>query len=121
MIPDDITYLKLSSLLLDSAVGVGSPVDDQIRGWTDDGPHMLYGLFSAKVLPELLGAEEKNVEVLRRIFDLFELMANHRDEDVRGVIGLSVCQELASNEMLLQKSQRYMGKATKKFCADIAS
>lgn len=116
-----ISYENMSRVLLDATRGCQCGFESEIKNWAEDGPHMLYGIFTAKVLPALFAQESDRKDVLERIFGLYEEAATHLDERVRGVIGLSVCQELASNEVLLQKSQRYMGKETKKLCADVIS
>ena len=119
MTQDEITYKNLDSKLVDIIPELEPEFDDEARNWASDGPHMLYGHLFARLLPKLFADERHNSELLKKIFLFFERIATHRDEDVRGVVGLSVCQEIAADEVILQRSQRYMGEMTKKFCAEL--
>ncbi|MBI2384494.1 MAG: hypothetical protein HYV14_00615 [Elusimicrobia bacterium] len=93
-----------------------SPED---RALADDGPHPFFAFVAGQVVPDLFADEVKNAELLERIFGFFEDLANHSNEDIRGIVGLSVCEKIASNEVLLQKFKRYAGSVTIKMCVDL--
>lgn len=116
---DDINYENVCRKLFEAVPELTPYYDDKMKGYEQDGPHVMYGMLLAQVLPELFEKEGDHADAIKKLFRFLELLASHPNEKVRGVVGLSTCQEITGNELVLQKSQKYMGKATKRFCEEL--
>jgi hypothetical protein len=89
------------------------------RSLADDGPHPFFAFIAGRIVPELLADEARNAEVLERVFGFFERLAADSDEDIRGIVGLSVCEKIVGNEVVIEKYKRYAGPKTIALCADV--
>jgi len=69
-------------------------------------------------IERLLKSERPDITALERAFSFLELLMSHSDAKVRDVADQSVCENIACDEVVLQKAQRYVGEATKKACAE---
>lgn len=114
---EDITYRTLNEGLFKAVPELSVYNDAAMKGYAEDGPHVMYGMLMSKALPVLFSKNQD--DVLKRLFAFLETLANHPDSDVQGVIGLTVCQEIVANEVVLQKAQRLMGTRTRHYCDDL--
>ncbi len=65
----------------------------------------------------LLKAERADEPQLRRIFGFLELLLGQQNLEARDVAEDAICENICSDEAVLQKAQKYMGASAKKYCA----
>lgn len=117
---EEIAYENMNRKVLEALPELGEAYrSEAAKGHDVDGPHVLFGMLFSKVLPALFASEDVNDALLKRIFSFLEVLANHPDVEIQNVIYLSVCEDLCCDEAVLQRAQKYMGKTTKRFCAEI--
>lgn len=116
---NDLTYQNVTRRFIDFFPELKMKIGTNGALLAEDGPHMFFGFVAGKILPGLFEDETRNSALLKRIFEFFEFVASDKDENVRGIVGLSVCEEVASNEVVLQKSRRYAGINTLKLCDEL--
>lgn len=63
----NIEYAELTDLLLPALDGIDSTITADIDSWKNDGPHMFYGIFCARVLPVLFSDEASNGAKIARV------------------------------------------------------
>lgn len=115
----NLTYQNVTRKFIDSFPELKMMLGTNGALLAEDGPHMFFGFIAGKILPGLFENETGNNALLKRIYEFFEFVASDKDENVRGIVGLSVCEEVVSNEAVLQKSRRYAGINTLKLCDEL--
>lgn len=120
MNPEEITYQNMNRKIVEAVPELRAAYDHAVaEGYDADGPHVLYEELFAGVLPKFFESECQNKNQLRKIFDFLENLANHPDAKIQNVVYVSVCESICSDEAVLQKAQKYLGKTTKRFCDEI--
>ena len=115
-----ITYGNLVEKMIDKIPELRDALEKESASWTEkQGPHILYGLVLFPALKSMLSAAEPDANLIQRVFDFLEILANHSEERVQEVVHNSVCENICSDEIVLQKAQKFMGPRTKIFCAMI--
>lgn len=71
-----------------------------------------------KHIEALLKAANPDDGQLRRVFAFVETLLGQQDLTVREIAQDTVCENICSDEVVLQKAQRYLGPAAKKYCAE---
>lgn len=119
---EEITYENMVHRLPEAVPALKAAYDKQIEYWEGEEPpvHPAYSMIVNDTLDELLGSNGvQSEDTVRQIFDFLEVLANHPDEKIQNVVYVSICEHIASNEFVLQKAQKYMGKTTREFCHEI--
>ena len=88
--------------------------------WWDEGlPHIVFGDVLNPYIINLLKTDKKE-EVLERIFDFLEHMANSNNIYVQEVLVTTVLERLGDEKAVLKKAKElYMGEQTKRLSDDI--
>jgi hypothetical protein len=81
--------------------------------------HLIYSFVFYRFIEDMFKAGKEDEAMLRRLFDFAELLVDHQDMYVDDVAHHAICTKIANNELVLQKSQKYMGPKMKKACAGI--
>lgn len=109
----EMTYENMSERLIELLPELRPGYEETMEWWDGDTPgnHVIYGDLLNPYLLSLLeqGGES---EALRRIFDFLEVIANHSDSDVRGVLTATVLWRLGGRKDLLPEASKYMGPET---------
>ena len=82
------------------------------------GPHVLYGNVLNNYVTELL-RENKNYEMIRRIFDFYEEMAKSQDEEVNNLLQVTLLEYLWDEKEIYIRALNYMLPATRRVNACI--
>lgn len=92
----------------------------QETAWLSEknSPYMVYEFVLYKHIAGLLKSKKEDESGLKKAFAFLEKLLSHSDGRVRDVADQSVCEAICSDEIVLQKAQRYMGPGAKKSCAD---
>lgn len=120
--PTEISFNNMVEKLLESVPELKQIHDRELRSWEGEWPgqHIAYArVVSDTIAAMLRGDSEEDPNLLIKIFNFLEILANHPDEHVQEVVHNSVCEDICSDELVLQKAGRFMGVTTKKFCRDI--
>lgn len=112
-------YRQTSFQFMDEFPDLKRFVRREDKELAEDGPHPFFSFVVTRIVAELLVNEAANRETLKRVFSFFERLATHTNEDIRGIVGLSVCESIASDEVVLEKYKRYAGPVTIKFCEEL--
>lgn len=122
MKPEEIRYEDLSALMVKAIPEVAQAYEKELHWWKDEKPGQ-HIIFADILVPHIVSLLEKGDrdEELKRVFEFLELLANHPDEHVQEVVHNSICEPICSNEVALQKSKKYMGPATVRFCSMIVT
>ena len=81
--------------------------------------HLIYGHVLNPSLMRWL-EEDNNPELLTRVFDHLEDLAQSSDPAIRNVVTVTVCERIDSSERALNVAQKYMGPNTRKLADAIA-
>lgn len=57
---------------------------------------------------------EDKLEVLQRIFNLFEIMATQGNDDVVNILSVTILERLGDDRKVIDTARKYMGKETRK-------
>lgn len=65
-------------------------------------------------MPEIIKLlnEDKNIELLKRIFDYFEEISNSEDNHLVNIFSITVLEILGNDRIILGVAQKYMGPKT---------
>lgn len=117
---EEITYENMVDKMIEALPELRSAFAKESASWTEvQGPHIIYSFVLYDSLKSAMNALEANQALIQRIFDFLEILANHPEEHVQEVVHNSVCENICSDEIVLQKAQKFMGKRTREFCAMI--
>ncbi len=116
---DNDNYRRTSFQFIEEFPELGASMRPEDRSLAHDGPHPFFAFVAGKIVPELLANEARNIELLRRVFGFFERLATDADDDIRGIVGLSVCEKIAGDEVVIEKYKKYAGPRTIALCADV--
>jgi len=116
----NLTYDSLEQAMKDAVPEVQDKYPELLRWHTD--PPGLYTLFAQVLKPVLLPAlsSSNDADLLRRIFDFFEAMADSTDVQVRNLLQVEILEQLASDKTKLSSAWPHMGEATKKITRETA-
>jgi hypothetical protein len=94
-----------------------------IRFYTDDpyhfpGPYFAFGAFTSYI--EALQESGLNPESLKKAYAFVEEMATSGDDEAHNIVGITMCEGLASGEFL-DNAFPHMGPVTRKTASEIAS
>ena len=82
------------------------------------GLHVIFGILVVPYLMELF--DNKEEELIKRMFSFFEKMAQSEDENVVGVLDATILESLIDQgREFLRGAKNYMGAETKKNCEHI--
>lgn len=113
----DITERNMMEKLLESIPEVKGRYEEEIE-WLDKDNHwVLCSFVLYQHIEALLKADMPDENQLRRIFSFLEDLLSQQDLTVRNIAEDAVCENICSDEVVLQKAQRYLGPAAKKYCA----
>lgn len=109
-------------MLLQSIPEIKQIYEDEIEWWDGEFPglHNIFGDVLNPYLVDLL-RNDKNEEILKRVFDFLEDMATCDDEYVKNVLMATVLEYLGDDRKILMASQKYMGSFTKKLSMEVES
>lgn len=79
------------------------------------GPYNFFDIVLMPHIRQLLHSEGHCLE-LQRAFNFFETLISHSEQELRDVVAVGVCEDLASDELALQRACRFMGPKTKESC-----
>ena len=123
MMPE-LTYEDLSERLVTTLPELQRAYDE-LLSWSRDGkpgPHVVYGDVLNPYLITLLETHsDEEYEVLRRIFDFLEVLANHEDKLVRQVAAVTVLERLWGLGDRWKVAQTFMGPETRRLAKTVAS
>jgi hypothetical protein len=116
---DDFRYADLVEEVRQRLPSLRGALDQFVEQWS--GEELPMHLAFSEVIYEGLSAAASRGpaeldEVAVPLFAFIERMALHPDSNVRNVAYVSLCEPLCANEALLQKSRKYMGSETRRFC-----
>jgi len=88
-----------------------------LRQWDDEipGAHIVYADLLCPWLERLLESPDSYENELRRAFAVLEKLVSEGSQGVRDVVGASVCEVLAAENML-DRARAFMGPATHQLC-----
>ncbi len=90
----------------------------EVANWLDkDNDRVLYSFVLYRQIEALLKSSRPDDGQLRKIFDFLECLLDQQDMDVRNIAEDAICENICSDEIVLQKARRYMGKLARKYCA----
>lgn len=114
-----MNYTNLVDTML-SHVPEVRPFYEKEISWYEEtpGPHIIFGDVVNPWLRDLL-VSNSNAELLGRLFDLFELMADSEDVNVKGVLAFSVLESLGDDPNRLQSCWSYMGPLTRQLSDEV--
>jgi len=108
-------YEDLTAELLEVLPEINPAYMEMAREWHGDipGPHFV---FHEVLMPHILTLVQSGTDAaqLKRIFDFIEALANHPDSRIQSIVGVTVCEYIACDEVLLERTKRYLGAKTKK-------
>jgi hypothetical protein len=112
-----ITYETMTAALVEELPELKPIYDRELERWEEEmGQHVMYRYVMYSAIEAELKDAHPNENLLRKIFDFLELLADHSDMRVRAVAQESVCGKICSDEVVLQKALRFMGKRTRELC-----
>lgn len=114
-----ITYENMADKLVEALPELRPEYEAELEYWGDEKPgrHVTYGNILNPHIESAL--ESHDEDFLRRAFSFLEELANHDDEKVQEVVGVTVCEGLIGNKKLLPAAKSYMGEATLRICREI--
>lgn len=120
---EDITFENMVHKLPEAIPELRAAYDRQIQWWGAEEPaaHAAYEEIVSKAIGRILRTETPDERLLQKIFDFLELLANHPEERVQEVVHNSLCEPICSDELALQRTQKYMGPRTRDFCKTIVT
>jgi hypothetical protein len=113
-----MNYNNIVDKLLDALPEVKPMYEKELDWWDEILPHIVFGDVFNQFLFSLL-REDCPKDTLIRVFLFLEKMAVCPDKNVQGVLGVSVLEQLGDDPILLERSTKYMGEATKKISDEI--
>lgn len=114
----DITYDNMVEKLPEAIPELKERFEQEMSSLGDkDLSYVVYSFVLYRHIEELLKADQ-NEDQLRKVFAFLETILTHPDARVRDVADQSICENICSDEVILQRAQRYLGPAAKKSCAD---
>ena len=116
-----ITFDNLADRLVDAIPELKPAYADELRRWRGEKPGA-YNIFDSVVAPYIPSLCETGgrEEDLRRLFTFLEILAKHPDEEVQGVVSISVLEWLYGwYPNLLPLLIQFMGPATQQMLADV--
>jgi len=113
---DAIDYDNLDQIMVEALPELRAAYEAEREGWEPGKPgaHIIYGDIVNPYLISLLDEGEQG-ELLHRIFDLLERMADSEDSRIQEVVAFTVCERLGDDKVWLAKARPYMGEATPRF------
>jgi hypothetical protein len=117
MMERSLDYAHVSQRLIDRVPVLAARCLAEFPNWSDTtnppGSHAVFGLV---VLPCLLEElkKEGDDQVLRRLFDFFEEMAQAKDPKVVNLLKLEIITPLIRNPVALKKAAKHMESQTRK-------
>lgn len=122
MTPAELTYQNMVERLPEAVPELRDRFQEE-RAWLSDKnlAYVIYEFVLYKHIEDLLKRPREDAPALERAFAFLETVLTHPDARVRDVGDQSVCEAICSDEVVLQKAQRYMGPAAKKSCAEYMS
>lgn len=113
----DITEQNMMEKLLDRIPEAYGRYEEEIK-WLDKDNHwVLYSFVLYRHLEALLKADTPDEGQIRKVFAFLEDLLGQQDLTVRNIAEDAVCENICSDEIVLQKAQRFLGPAAKKYCA----
>lgn len=89
--------------------------------WLDkDNGHLLYNFVLYGYIEESFASDREDKILMQRIFDFIEALLDQPDMGIKNVVH-DICESISSDEIVLQKAQKYMGPNTKTLCRQISS
>ena len=120
---EDINWENVNDKLIEYIPELKKKYEEEVKWWDAEKPgaHNIYGAVLCPYLEDLLNAEKigKNEEVLIRIFQLVEKLANNPDVKIQEVASVTVLEYLMDNKSLILKAKEYMGDTTLKFLREL--
>ena len=113
----DITRQNMMGKLLAAIPEIKGRYNEESQWLDKDNTWVLCSFVLYRQIEALLMSDRPDEVQLRRIFDFLELLLSQQDLDVRNIVEDSVCENICSDEAVLQKAQRYMGALAKEYCA----
>ena len=113
----EITYESLSYDLVEALPELRDASD--WGTYVREGPHALFSDALVPWLGALLGNPANHEPLLRRTFDLLEVLATHEDKYIVNLIAVSMLEPLQSRPEALLEARRWMGPGTLEILADI--
>lgn len=115
-----IHYQNLTEKLLEAVPEVVPAYNREMQWWGKDRPgqHIVFHTILTPHIAALLGKHGSESE-LRRVFGFLETLASHSDEEVQNVIAVTMCEDICSDEVMLQKAQPFLGEKTRQFCKSL--
>jgi len=120
---EELTYDNVGDALLSRVQEIRAQYDEEFAGYADEQPgrYLVFGLVLNPFLFRLLGSrEDEKTEVLRRVFNFFEEMAESSDIQVVNLLQVEELEPLVTKRDLLAQAWRYMGKRTKALARETA-
>ncbi len=115
----EITYQNMVETLVRALPELKDRYDEEMKFIEEkDLTYMAYSLVFYRHIEALLKASEQDQTQLRNAFEFLEALLTHSDSRVRDVADQSVCENICSDEIVLQKAQSLMGPAAQKSCSD---
>ncbi len=118
-----LTYDNLISTFLDEFPEFRETAEEHRDDWQEDEEHdtliyVFFGWLTDPIKEQI--SQNKNKELLKRLFQFFERMANSR-EIVKTVLGVEILESFAGYKEILENARKYMGENTLKMSYEIES
>lgn len=79
----------------------------------NEGAYVLWGIALYPCIIQLFDDKETNKNLLKKVFDFFEKMAQCEDERVRELLMYGILEELGDDKNILENSRIFMREKTK--------
>lgn len=104
--------------MLEAVPEIKPNYEKELEWWDEILPHIVFGdVLNPYIIPLLKKGQD--LEVLQRVFQFFEMMANCPDERVADVLGVTVLERLGDEPEVLGKAIKLMGNKTKEISDEI--
>jgi len=118
----DMTYDNINAVLLERLPELAVAIQKEYDYWKEEKvpSYCLYeGVLNSSGFMDNLLLEETNMELIKKVFDLYEDMATCDDVEVRNLLQVGLLEYLWSSVALLTTAHKYMHPQTRSLCDKI--
>ncbi|MCR5542454.1 MAG: hypothetical protein K6F71_16740 [Ruminococcus sp.] len=95
-------------------------VSIETEGYDEFLPHVVFGnVFNGLAVSFLKLDSYKQSDTLKRIFDMYEELALHGDEETKNLVQVTLLEYLWDEKITYERAKEFMGENTKKLWAQI--
>ena len=117
-----MTYDNINSVLIERFPELAKEIKKEYDWWKDEEPppYCLYeDVMNSSGFMQNLLYEETNIELIKRVFTMFEDMAMCEDVDVRTLVKVGLLEHLWGDVKLLTVAYKYMHPNTIKLSNEL--